>query len=243
MLLRAWRRLDIPGATLVLAGEGPLRGADEPGVRFLGQVPRERLPVAYAAADAVVVPSLATRRFLEPWGLVCNEAMHAGTPVIASSAVGAAARRPGRARRDRPGRARRRRQGARASDRACCSATPSCGTGSAGSAATQVASYSYEAAADAFGQALRVVGAMRRRVTYRLARLAPSPTRHSRSAAAPAPERDAAVARGPRRLRSTRRAPPPRARSRATWPTPGSAPHRSGAARATAARAPPGRGR
>jgi glycosyltransferase involved in cell wall biosynthesis len=91
VLLRAWRRLDLPGATLALAGEGPLRGVDEQGVRFLGRVARDRLPVAYAAADAVVVPSLATRRFLEPWGLVCNEAMHAGTPVIASSAVGAAA--------------------------------------------------------------------------------------------------------------------------------------------------------
>ena len=70
VLLRAWRRLALPGATLVLAGEGPLRGADEPGVRYLGYVARERLPVAYAAADAVVVPSLSTRRFLEPWGLV-----------------------------------------------------------------------------------------------------------------------------------------------------------------------------
>ena len=91
VLLRAWRHLDVRGATLALAGEGPLRGTDEDGVRFLGRVPRERLPVAYTAASAVVVPSLATRRFLEPWGLVCNEAMHAGCPVIASSAVGAAA--------------------------------------------------------------------------------------------------------------------------------------------------------
>ncbi len=91
VLLRAWRRLDVPGATLALAGDGPLRGPDEPGVRFLGRVPRERLPVAYTASSAVVVPSLATRRFLEPWGLVCNEAMHAGRPVIASAAVGAAA--------------------------------------------------------------------------------------------------------------------------------------------------------
>jgi glycosyltransferase involved in cell wall biosynthesis len=36
-----------------------------------------------------VVPSIATRRFLEPWGLVCNEAMYQGAPVIASAAVGA----------------------------------------------------------------------------------------------------------------------------------------------------------
>ena len=37
------------------------------------------------------MPSIATRRFLEPWGLVCNEAMSQGRPVIATDAVGAAA--------------------------------------------------------------------------------------------------------------------------------------------------------
>jgi glycosyltransferase involved in cell wall biosynthesis len=91
VLLGAWRRLAPAGATLALAGEGPLHGPDEPGVHFVGHVPRVQLPVAYNAADMVVVPSLATRRFLEPWGLVCNEALHAGTPVIASAAVGAVA--------------------------------------------------------------------------------------------------------------------------------------------------------
>jgi glycosyltransferase involved in cell wall biosynthesis len=43
------------------------------------------------SADVVVVPSRRTRTFREPWGLVCNEAMHAGTPVIATDEVGAAA--------------------------------------------------------------------------------------------------------------------------------------------------------
>ena len=45
----------------------------------------------YAGSDVVVVPSLPTREFLEPWGLVVNEAFHQGTPVIATTAVGAAA--------------------------------------------------------------------------------------------------------------------------------------------------------
>jgi len=45
----------------------------------------------YAAADIWLVPSLATRAFREPWGLVVNEAMLQGTAVIASDAVGAAA--------------------------------------------------------------------------------------------------------------------------------------------------------
>lgn len=93
VLRDAWRltgRAD--GATLLFAGEGPLRGAlAGPGVSIAGRLPRERLPVAYAAADLLVLPSIHTRTFTEPWGLVVNEAMHRGVPVVASDAVGAAA--------------------------------------------------------------------------------------------------------------------------------------------------------
>ena len=35
--------------------------------------------------------SIPTPRFREPWGLVANEAMHQGRPVIATTAVGAVA--------------------------------------------------------------------------------------------------------------------------------------------------------
>jgi glycosyltransferase involved in cell wall biosynthesis len=45
----------------------------------------------YAGSDVVVIPSVPTRDFLEPWGLVVNEAFHQGVPVIATDAVGAAA--------------------------------------------------------------------------------------------------------------------------------------------------------
>jgi glycosyltransferase involved in cell wall biosynthesis len=44
-----------------------------------------------ATSDVVVVPSRRTSTFREPWGLVVNESMHAGTPVIATDQVGAAA--------------------------------------------------------------------------------------------------------------------------------------------------------
>jgi glycosyltransferase involved in cell wall biosynthesis len=90
-LLAAWR--EIEGATLAVIGDGPLAGtvAATARVRLLGPLPRERLPVAYAAADALVLPSVPTPRFREPWGLVCNEALHQGTPVIATTAVGAVA--------------------------------------------------------------------------------------------------------------------------------------------------------
>ena len=45
----------------------------------------------YAAADVLVMPSIRTRDFREPWGLVANEAMNQRTAIIASDQVGAAA--------------------------------------------------------------------------------------------------------------------------------------------------------
>lgn len=94
VLLDAWRRADLgDGAVLALAGDGPLRAelAREPAdVQALGFVPRDHLPALYAAADVLVLPSIRTETFLEPWGLVVNEAMLQGTPVITSDAVGAA---------------------------------------------------------------------------------------------------------------------------------------------------------
>jgi glycosyltransferase involved in cell wall biosynthesis len=91
-LLRAWKQVDRSDAVLCVVGDGPLAravGDAGRGVVLAGRVDRDRLAVAYASAQTVVVPSIATRRFLEPWGLVCNEAMMQGTPVIASAAVGA----------------------------------------------------------------------------------------------------------------------------------------------------------
>jgi glycosyltransferase involved in cell wall biosynthesis len=91
VLIEAWRLARLPaGARLVLAGRGALN-PNAPGVEALGAVPRDQLPALYAGADALVLPSIRTATFLEPWGLVVNEAMHQGTPVIASDAVGAVA--------------------------------------------------------------------------------------------------------------------------------------------------------
>jgi glycosyltransferase involved in cell wall biosynthesis len=74
--------------TLALAGEGPLRPA---GAIVLGRRDAADLRNLYAGSDVVVLPSIPTRDFLEPWGLVVNEAFHQGVPVIATDAVGAAA--------------------------------------------------------------------------------------------------------------------------------------------------------
>lgn len=92
VLLEAWRLVRSP-ATLVVVGDGPLAPAvtGVPGVRLLGPLVRPELPVAYAAAELALLPSIPTARFREPWGLVCNEAMHQARPVIATTAVGAVA--------------------------------------------------------------------------------------------------------------------------------------------------------
>jgi glycosyltransferase involved in cell wall biosynthesis len=92
VLLDAWPAVRAE-ATLVLIGDGPLadRARTAPGVRALGPLPRSELPKAYAAADFSVLASIPTRRFTEPWGLVTNESMHQGRPVLASDAVGAVA--------------------------------------------------------------------------------------------------------------------------------------------------------
>jgi len=93
VLLEAWARAGLGhGAVLALAGDGTLRRLVEsqgPGIRALGQLPRSKLRPLYAAADVLVLASIRTPTFAEPWGLVANEAMLQRTPVIASDAVGA----------------------------------------------------------------------------------------------------------------------------------------------------------
>jgi glycosyltransferase involved in cell wall biosynthesis len=90
-LLQAWQQASLPdGSALAFAGVGPLTPSG-PNVRALGLIARDDLPPLYSAADVLVLPSVATATFREPWGLVSNEAMQQGTPVIASDAVGAAA--------------------------------------------------------------------------------------------------------------------------------------------------------
>ncbi len=95
VLLEAWRKAALgDGARLALAGEGSLAaeaGAAGAGIRLLGRVSSTELPALYAAADVLVVPSVRTATFTEPWGLVVNEAMLQRTPPITSTAVGAAA--------------------------------------------------------------------------------------------------------------------------------------------------------
>ncbi|HVF79579.1 MAG TPA: glycosyltransferase family 4 protein [Solirubrobacteraceae bacterium] len=95
VLLDAWRESGIgaSAAALVLVGvgTGPARNPAGGAVVFVGPQPAEEVRNFLAAADVCVIPSLRTRSFREPWGLVANEAMNQSTPVIASDEVGAVA--------------------------------------------------------------------------------------------------------------------------------------------------------
>jgi glycosyltransferase involved in cell wall biosynthesis len=68
-------------------------GGDDPGsgIHFAGPADPVELRNFYGGSDVVVVPSVPTRDFQEPWGLVVNEAFNQGVPVIATDAVGAVA--------------------------------------------------------------------------------------------------------------------------------------------------------
>lgn len=75
----------------LVAGDGPLRGTLESEVarrgwpvRFAGFLNQTEMPRAYAASDALVLPSDSS----ETWGLVVNEAMASGLPAVVSDAVG-----------------------------------------------------------------------------------------------------------------------------------------------------------
>ena len=84
--LRAWH--------LVLVGDGPLKEelvrlrqqlGLQASVHFVGFQQYDQLPVYYGLAEALVLPSVS-----ETWGLVVNEAMAAGLPVLVSNLCGCA---------------------------------------------------------------------------------------------------------------------------------------------------------
>jgi glycosyltransferase involved in cell wall biosynthesis len=85
---------EIPNLELTLVGEGELKadlqrslGDDiRDRIDFAGFHPVKELPAFFAAADIFVLPSLH-----DGWGVVVNQALAAGLPIIVSDAVGAAA--------------------------------------------------------------------------------------------------------------------------------------------------------
>jgi 1,2-diacylglycerol 3-alpha-glucosyltransferase len=78
---------------LVFVGDGPARREAEqqavlisPGViRFVGFAQREQLPTYYGLAEMLILPT-----YTDTWGLVVNEAMACGLPIILSDVAGCA---------------------------------------------------------------------------------------------------------------------------------------------------------
>lgn len=92
-LIEAYNQLkrDYDDACLVIIGDGPLRKelegicaeGDIKGVHFTGNKSQRELPKYYSIADLFVLPTLE-----DIWGLVVNEAMACGLPVISTIAAG-----------------------------------------------------------------------------------------------------------------------------------------------------------
>jgi len=93
LLLDAYNRISFEKKRLFFVGDGPLRHKIErkvregkiKGVHFMGFQPRDGVFKFYTIADALCLPSDD-----ETWGIVINEAMCFGIPIIASDRVGAA---------------------------------------------------------------------------------------------------------------------------------------------------------
>jgi glycosyltransferase involved in cell wall biosynthesis len=98
-LLQASAGIELPHQ-VVIAGRGSLSatlreqatalGLDR-RVRFVGHLGGAELLDMFHASDLLVLPSCSNRHSRECWGMVVNEAMNCGLPVVATDAVGAAA--------------------------------------------------------------------------------------------------------------------------------------------------------
>lgn len=85
MLVNVFNHNEYP---LTIVGEGPLKetlmSKANKNIRFTGFIPNEQLGKLYSDHDVFILPSI-----YEPWGLVVEEALYRGLPVIASDRVGA----------------------------------------------------------------------------------------------------------------------------------------------------------
>lgn len=84
LLISAFNRNRMP---LTIAGDGVLRdklqSMARSNIRFVGFIPNEEIGALYSNHDVFILPSK-----YEPWGLVVEEALFRGLPVIVSSKVG-----------------------------------------------------------------------------------------------------------------------------------------------------------
>ena len=91
-LIKAYEKLDLPNKVLIIVGDGELMESLKDyvashkinSVYFFGFQNRRQIAKYYAASDVLVLPSAQ-----ETWGIVVNEAMCFGLPVVVSDQVGA----------------------------------------------------------------------------------------------------------------------------------------------------------
>lgn len=87
LLIETFNKL--PGLTLNIVGFGPLefelKSIANQNINFLGAIPNAELFEIYQQNDVFVLPS-----YSEPWGMVVEEALNCGLPVIVSDRVGCA---------------------------------------------------------------------------------------------------------------------------------------------------------
>ena len=99
ILIRAFHKLNTErnDIRLVVGGEGPFEDFCKKlcsdmavgNVHFLGKIDPANLHYIFSIADVFVLPSYFLRNHYESWGLVINESMSMGLPVITTNAVGA----------------------------------------------------------------------------------------------------------------------------------------------------------
>jgi glycosyltransferase involved in cell wall biosynthesis len=79
----------LPDFRLTIAGSGPIKGKlrekATQNITFAGHIPNDEIGALYNGHDVLLLPSL-----IEPWGLVVEEAIYHGMPVIISDRVGCA---------------------------------------------------------------------------------------------------------------------------------------------------------
>lgn len=94
-LIKAFKAAQLPNCKLLVCGEGAFlsqckrlaEGSEN--IIFAGKVQPENRKQYYERADFFVIPSIILHG-VDVWGLTVNESLECGTPVIASTAVGAA---------------------------------------------------------------------------------------------------------------------------------------------------------
>jgi starch synthase len=91
-LLKAWQRLNLRNAELVLVGQPDRRGREilqefQGLYKWQGSVPKYAVHDCFKSCDILVLPSLS-----DSWGLVVTEAMACGIPVIVTTNTGAPVR-------------------------------------------------------------------------------------------------------------------------------------------------------